>query len=254
MTDQNDKPLAGKIALVTGGSRGIGAASAKSLAADGASVAVNYARSPDRAKQVVADIESAGGRAVAVQADVSAADAVAAMFDEVDRAFGGRLDVLLNNAGMYEMVHAAEADVDHYDRMFALNVRGVYLVTLHALKRMGDGGRIISIGSTLGEQAPFPTISAYAASKFALDGLTRGWARDLGPKGITVNLVRPGPIDTEMNPDSGENPTAEGQKQASSVGRFGRPEEVARAVAFLAHPDAGYLTGGTINVDGGFNA
>lgn len=248
------KPLQNKIALVTGASRGIGAATAKRLAADGAAVGVNYASSPDRARGVVREIEDAGGRAIAVQADVSNAGAVAAMFEEFDAELGGRLDLLVNNAGTYEMVEVEDADAAHYDRVLDLNVRGVYLVTLEAVKRMNDHGRIITTGSTLGERVPYPSLSAYAMSKAALEGLTRGWARDLGPRGITVNCVRPGPVDTEMNPDSDANPSAGEQKRTSSLGRFGRPEEVADAVAFLCLPGSGYVTGGTLNVDGGVNA
>ncbi|MEM7626142.1 MAG: SDR family oxidoreductase [Planctomycetota bacterium] len=243
--------LEGKTALVTGGSRGIGAATAKQLAADGAHVAVNYAGSQARAEQVVADITTAGGKAFAVQADVTDPDQVAAMFATLDERFGGKLDVLYANAGVYEMAPVQEADLAHFDKSLDINVRGVIIVMLEAVKRLQDHGRVIITGSTLGERVPFPALSAYAMTKSAVQGLVRGWARDLGPRNITVNCLQPGPIDTEMNPDSDQNPGAEPQKGMTTMGRYGRAEEVAQAVAFLARPESGFVTGGTLNVDGG---
>lgn len=243
--------LSGKLALVTGGSRGIGAATAKQLAADGAHVAVNYAGSQARAEQVVADIQAAGGQAFAVQADVSNPDQVAAMFAQIDEKFAGKLDILYANAGIYEMAPVQEADLAHFDKTLDINVRGVITVMLEAVKRLRDHGRVIVTGSTLGERVPFPALSAYAMSKSAVQGLVRGWARDLGPRNITVNCLQPGPIDTEMNPDSDENPGADPQKGMTTMGRYGQAEEVASAVAFLARPDSGFVTGGTLNVDGG---
>ncbi|MEM8781528.1 MAG: SDR family oxidoreductase [Planctomycetota bacterium] len=243
--------LSGKNALVTGGSRGIGAATAKQLAADGAHVAVNYANSSDRAEQVVAEINAAGGKAFAVQADVSKPDQVATMFATLDQRFGGKLDILYANAGVYEVAPIGQADLAHFDKSLDINVRGVIIVMLEAVKRLQDHGRIIVTGSVLGERIPFPAHSAYGMSKSAVQGLVRGWARDLGPRNITVNCLQPGPIDTEMNPDSDQNPGAEPQKGMTTMGRYGRAEEVAQAVAFLARPDSGYITGGTLNVDGG---
>ncbi|MEM9915393.1 MAG: SDR family oxidoreductase [Planctomycetota bacterium] len=243
--------LSGKLALVTGGSRGIGAATAKQLAADGAHVAVNYAGSQARAEQVVADIQAAGGQAFAVQADVSNPDQVATMFAQLDETFDGKLDILYANAGIYEMAPVQEADLAHFDKTLDINVRGVITVMLEAVKRLRDHGRVIVTGSTLGERVPFPALSAYAMSKSAVQGLVRGWARDLGPRNITVNCLQPGPIDTEMNPDSDENPGADPQKGMTTMGRYGQAEEVASAVAFLARPDSGFITGGTLNVDGG---
>lgn len=243
--------LDGKTALVTGGSRGIGAATSKRLAAEGAHVAVNYAASADRAEAVVKEIEAAGGKAFAVKADVADEPSVEAMFAKLDAEFAGGLDVLVNNAGVYETIPVDQADSAHYDKTLNINVRGVYLVMLHATKRLNDHGRVITTGSVLGERVPFPGHSAYAMSKSAVQGLTRGWARDLGPRGITVNCVQPGPIHTEMNPNTEANPGAAIQVQMTAVGRYGKAEEVAAAVAHLASPHAGYVTGGTLNVDGG---
>ncbi len=243
--------LDGRNALVTGSSRGIGAAIAKRLAAEGAAVIVNYAGSKDRADAVVKDITDAGGTAYAVQADVSREADVERMFAAVDDHLGGKLDILVNNAGVYVLAKVDEADVAHFQKTLHLNVLGPILVALQAVKRMPDGGRIINIGSTLGERVPFPAHSAYAMSKSAVQGLTRGWARDLGPRGITVNCLQPGPIDTEMNPDHDDNPGAAPQKEMSALGRYGSADEVASAVAYLASPAAAFITGGTLNVDGG---
>jgi len=243
--------LQGKTALITGGSRGIGAATAKQLAADGAHVAVNYAGSQARAEQVVAAITDAGGKAFAVQADVSDPAAVASMFATLDKHFDGKLDILYANAGVYEMAPIQEADLAHFDKTLDINVRGVIVVMLEAVKRLQDNGRVIVTGSTLGERIPFPALSAYGMSKSAVQGLVRGWARDLGDRHITVNCLQPGPIDTEMNPDHDENPGADLQKGMTTMGRYGKAKEVATAVAFLARPDSGFITGGSLNVDGG---
>jgi len=247
--------MMGKTALVTGGSRGIGAAIAKRLASEGAHVAVNYARSKEAAEAVVREIQSAGGQAFAVQAEVSDPHQVSELFTALDERFGGRLDILVNNAGAFEVTPIEQADLEHLDRMMSVNVRAVFAVTREAVHRMPTGGRIVSIGSCLGERLPFPGGAAYGASKAAVQLLDRGWARDLGAKNITVNTVQPGPIDTDMNPgDPSKNPGAEGQKQMTALGRYGKPEEVAAAVAFLASPEASYITGATLNVDGGLNA
>ncbi|HET7211258.1 MAG TPA: 3-oxoacyl-ACP reductase family protein [Methyloceanibacter sp.] len=247
------KKLSGKVALVTGGSRGIGAAIARSLADEGADVAISYAASAGKAESVVKDLKQRGVRAVALKADQAKAEEVEALVKAVVEQFG-RLDILVNNAGVFVtgQVHDSSNDVAEFGRQFAVNVGGVAAAVRAAAPLMGDGGRIISIGSTLGEASPFPGIGDYSATKAAVIGYTRGWARDLGPRGITVNTVQPGPIDTDMNPDNGA--FADTQKAATALGRYGKPEEVAAAVAFLASPGAAYITGTTLTVDGGFNA
>lgn len=239
--------LMGKAALVTGGSRGIGAAIAMALAEAGADLALTFQGSKDRADAVVKRVESKGGRAVAIRADSADAAAVTASVDEAARALG-RLDILVVNAGIVTEGNSLE----EIDRILAVNTRAPYLAALAAEKHMTDGGRIITIGSCLGEAVRFPGITLYSMSKAAITGMTRGLARDLGPRGITVNVVQPGPIDTDMNPASG--PSADGQRALTALGRYGRAEEVAAMVAFLAGPGGAYVTGAQIAVDGGTNA
>ncbi|HEY3966952.1 MAG TPA: SDR family oxidoreductase [Planctomycetaceae bacterium] len=247
------KNLSGKVALVTGGSRGIGAATARALAENGADVAISYSASPDKAEAVVRDLTTKGVRAVAIKADQASTAEVERLVAEVVERFG-RLDILVNNAGVFVAGALGDPSVDmaQLDRQFAINVGDVVTAVRAAVKVMGEGGRIISVGSGLGTKVPFPGIADYSATKAAVANYTKGWARDLGPKGITVNAVQPGPINTEMNPDNTD--FASIQKASTALGRYGRPEEVAAAIAFLASPQASYITGTTLDVDGGFNA
>ena len=249
------KKLTGKVALVTGGSRGIGAAIAHALADDGADVAISYAASAAKADEVVAALKKKGVRAGAFKADQGKTDEVRDLVARVNKDFG-RLDILVNNAGVFVMGQVQDQargnSVEEFDRLFAVNVGGVVSAVRAAVPHMSKGGRIISIGSVVGEARPNPGIADYSASKAALLGYTRGWARDLGPKSITVNTVQPGPIDTDMNPSTTE--FADFQKGKTALGRYGTLEEVAAAVAFLASPEASYITGSVITVDGGFNA
>jgi 3-oxoacyl-[acyl-carrier protein] reductase len=248
------KKLAGKVALVTGGSRGIGAAIARALADDGADVAISYSASPDKAKAVVNELLAKGVRAHAFKADQANPQEVSALVKSVVERFG-HLDILVNNAGVFAtgQVHDRANNLSELDHLFAVNVGGVASAVRAAAPLMSEGGRIISIGSVVGERSPFPGIGDYSATKAAVLGYTRGWARDFGPRGITVNNVQPGPIDTDMNP-AGNGDFSAAQSAATALGRYGKPEEVAAAVAFLASPAAAYITGTTLTVDGGFNA
>jgi 3-oxoacyl-[acyl-carrier protein] reductase len=248
------KKLSGKVALVTGGSRGIGAAIAKALADDGADVAISYSASPDKAKQVINDLLGKGVRAHAFKADQANAKEVETLVKSVVERFG-RLDILVNNAGVFVTGQVSERSNNAADleRLFAVNVSGVAAAVRAAAPLLSDSGRIISIGSVAGNSSPWPGVADYSATKGAVAAYTRGWARDFGPRGITVNNVAPGPIDTDMNPASNGDFSA-AQSTATALGRYGKPEEVAAAVAFLASPAAAYITGTTLTVDGGFNA
>jgi 3-oxoacyl-[acyl-carrier protein] reductase len=243
--------LEGKIALVTGGSRGIGAAIAKRLAADGAHVAITYTKGADAAAAVVKEIERAGGKAIAIQADAADAAAVIAAVEKTFATFG-RLDVLVNNAGTAIPKRFEEATLEEMDRVLDINVRGVYVATQAALKHMKSGGRIIMIGSAVGERVAAPGLVPYAGTKGAVKMFTQALAREIGGRGITVNNVQPGPIDTELNPAAGD--WAVPQKAATALNRYGRVEEIADTVAFVAGPEASYITGANITVDGGMNA
>jgi 3-oxoacyl-[acyl-carrier protein] reductase len=240
-----------KVALITGGSRGIGAAIAKRLAADGASVAITYTKGADAAATVVKAIEQAGGKAIAIQADATDANAVKSAVEKTVSTFGS-LDVLVNNAGTAIPKPFEETTLQDIDQMFNLNVRGTLVATQAALKHMKSGGRIIMIGSCVGERMVTPGLVAYSATKGAVKMFTQGLSRELGGRGITVNNVQPGPIDTELNPAAGDWATP--QTAMTSLGRYGRAEEVAALVAFVAGPEASYITGANLTVDGGTNA
>jgi len=244
-------PLTGKIAIVTGGSRSIGAAIAKRLAADGATVAITYNASPDRAEAVVQEIVAAGGQAVALAADAGNPEAVRAAIAEVAQRFG-KIDILVNNAGMSVLGAPEDIAFEDFQRILAVNVTGVFVATQQALKHMGQGGRIIHIGSSMVQYAAFATASVYTLSKGALTGFSRGLVRDLGPRGITVNTVHPGPTDSDMNPADG--PVADFLRPNIAMGRYGEGKDVASAVAYLASAEAGFVTGAELIVDGGFTA
>ncbi|WP_445242772.1 3-oxoacyl-ACP reductase family protein [Microcoleus sp. S28C3] len=243
------KTLAGKVALVTGGSRGLGAAIAKRLAHDGAAVALTYTSSPQKADEVVRDIEAAGGKALAIRADSADVEAVKHSVAETVNALG-RLDILVNNAGVATLAAIDQFSMDEFDRLVAVNVRGVFVATQEAIRHMGEGGRIIMIGSVNSDSTPFAGLSVYALTKGAIASFTRGLARDLGPRGITVNNIQPGPIDTDMNPADGD--FAEGLKKIIALGRYGRDNEVAAMVSYLASPEAAFVTGASLKIDGGF--
>lgn len=245
------KKLAGKVALVTGGSRGIGAAIAKRLAADGAAVALTYSASAGRADEVVRAIEAAGGRAVAIKADAADVAETRAAVDETVKRFGA-LDILVNNAGVAVMAPIGEFKIEDFERLIAINIRGLFVASQEASKHMREGGRIIHIGSTNSERITFAGGSVYALTKGAVAGFTRGLARDLGPRGITVNNVQPGPVDTELNPADGESAAA--TRANTALGRYGRDHEIASFVSYLASPEAGYITGAGLLADGGYAA
>ena len=241
--------LQGRRALVTGASRGIGAEIVRRLAADGASVAFTYGRSSAEAEKLVAEVTADGGKAVAIQADSADADQVAKSVDDAVAQLGG-LDVLVNNAGVAVLRDIESFSLDEFDRQLAINVRAVFVAIQRAVPHLGSDGRIINIGSINADRVPGPGLAGYAMTKAAVAGLTRGLARELGPRGITVNNVQPGPIATDMNPDEGE--FAEGAKQIMAIGRYGQPSDIAGVVSYLAGRDTGYITGANWNVDGGF--
>ena len=244
-------PLTGKVALVTGGSRGIGAAIAKRLAQDGAAVAITYAGSQGKAEQVVSAIKSSGGKALAIHADSADAKALKNAVAETVKTLG-RLDILVNNAGIAVIAPIDEFKLEDFDRSVAINVRAHFVATQEAVRHMGDGGRIITIGSVNADRMPFAGGAIYAMTKAAVAGLTRGLARDLGPRSITVNAVQPGPVATDMNPEDGE--FAETLKGFMALKRYAKGEEIAGMVAYLASPEAGFVTGACLTIDGGFAA
>jgi 3-oxoacyl-[acyl-carrier protein] reductase len=243
--------LTGKRAFVTGGSRGIGAAIARRLASDGADVAISYERSAERAKAIVDEIKAMGRRAYAIPVNNADADAVRNAVHVVAEQFGG-LDILVNNAGIFTSGALEDLAFEEIEKVLAVNVRAVIVASQAAAVHMKDGGRIISTGSSLAERVPGPGVSLYAMSKAALIGWTKGLARDLGARGITVNIVHPGSTDTDMNRADG--PTAEMQRSRMAIPRYGRAEDVAALVAFVAGPEAASINGTGLTIDGGANA
>ncbi|MBV6325689.1 SDR family oxidoreductase [Duganella violaceipulchra] len=243
--------LNGKVAFINGGSRGIGAATARRLAREGAKVAIGYAASAIAAEALVAEIEAAGGTAIAIRADASDATALTNAINNAAARFG-RLDILVNSAGVLLMGPVDQFSLEDFDKTVAVNVRAVFVAAKAAAAHMKDGGRIINISSTNAQRMPFPGGAAYAMSKAALTGLVKGLARDLGARNITVNNVAPGPIDTDMNPANGDfAPALHG---LMALQRHGHADEVAGMVSYLAGPDAAFVTGADLLIDGGFAA
>jgi 3-oxoacyl-[acyl-carrier protein] reductase len=247
----NMNKLEGKIALITGGSRGIGAAIAKRLAADGANVAITYTKGADAAASIVKEIERAGRKAIAIQADAADAEAVKAAVEKTVATFG-RLDVLVNNAGTAIPKTFEETTLEEMDRVIDINIRGTFVATQAALKHMKNGGRIIMIGSSVGERMMTPGLVPYSATKGAVKMFAQGLSREVGNRGITVNNIQPGPIDTDLNPAAGD--WAAPQKAATALNRYGSVDDVAALVAFVVGPEASYITGANLTVDGGTNA
>ncbi|MFD4542733.1 3-oxoacyl-ACP reductase family protein [Streptomyces bauhiniae] len=241
----------GNVALITGGSRGIGAAVALRLAEEGADVVLTYASRADLAGEVVEKVKAMGRRALAVRADSADAEAVTAAVEEAVAMFG-RLDILVNNAAVFLVGPLADMGPAEIDRTLAVNVRAPFVASRAAARHMGRGGRIISVGSNVADRAPFSGLALYSMSKTALAGMTKGLARELGPRGITVNLVHPGPTDTDTNPADG--PNAEAITGLTAVGRYAEASEIAATIAHLASTDGAYITGASVHVDGGFTA
>jgi 3-oxoacyl-[acyl-carrier protein] reductase len=256
--NQSQQPLTQKIALVTGSSRGIGAAIARRLAADGVAVVVHFNTGRERAQGLVDEIRATGQEADLVGADLGQQDGPADLLSSLAATFGGRfagrLDILVNSAGTFEFAPLPDATDESFDRLFNLNVRSVFQLSRHAARLMATSGwgRIINIGSVFGEAAPASGMGVYCATKFAIQGFTRAWSRDLGAKGVTVNNIQPAVIQPEPAPISG--PTFEAMKRFTSVGRFGKASEVAEMVAFLASEKAAFINGESICVDGGWSA
>ncbi len=245
------KPLQGKRALATGASRGIGAGIVRRLASDGSDVAFTYASSPDKANAVAAEVRAIGGKAVAIQADSADDAAVVSAVEQTVTQLGG-IDILVNNAGIAVIKPVAEISLAEFDKLLAINVRAVFVASQAAAKHMTAGGRIIDIGSTNADRMPFAGGSIYSMSKAALVGLVKGLARDLGSRGNTVNNIQPGPVDTDLNPADGAH--AQGLLDLMAIKRYGKSEEIAAMVAYLAGPEAGYITGASLTIDGGFGA
>jgi 3-oxoacyl-[acyl-carrier protein] reductase len=244
--------LKNKRALITGGSRGIGAAIVKRLADEGAHVAFTYSSSPDKANEVAKAAQALGVQAIAIQADSADASAVVAAVERTVADLGG-IDILINSAGVIALAPIDDFKLADFDRLVAVNVRAVFVATQAAVKHMKEGGRIINIGSCNAERMPFQGGAVYAMSKSALQGFVQGVARDLGARGITINNVQPGPINTDGNPDKTEFAKML-KEQVMALPRYGTVEEVAAMVAYLAGPEAGFVTGASLTIDGGFNA
>ncbi|MEK1891316.1 MAG: SDR family oxidoreductase [Phyllobacterium sp.] len=242
--------LENKVAFITGGSRGIGAAIALKLAEDGADIALTYTSAAGRAEEIARSIEQLGRKAIAIRADNLDAAAVEAAVNEAHARFG-RLDILVNSAGVFSVDQIETATLDEFDRVMSIHVRASFVASKAAAALMGAGGRIISIGSNLGERVPFTGLSIYATSKAALTGLTKALARDLGPKEITVNIVQPGSTDTDMNPADGDH--ADAQRALMAIPRFGKAKDIAGVVAFLSGEEGRFITGASLTVDGGTN-
>ncbi|KQX01502.1 oxidoreductase [Massilia sp. Root418] len=247
----NATTFAGKVAFVTGGARGIGAAVVRRLAADGATVAFTYQSSAEVADALAAEIISAGGRALAIKADAADADAVTAAIGKTAAQFG-KIDILVNNAGVLRMGDVGEFTLKDFDDTVAVNIRAVFVAAQAVLPFMDKGGRIINIGSTNAVRMPFAGGAAYAMSKSALLGLVQGLSRDLAPRGITINNVQPGPVNTDMNPETSDFATS--LHGLMAIPRHGRPEEIAGMVAYVASPEAAFVTGSSLHIDGGFAA
>ncbi|MFJ3485410.1 SDR family oxidoreductase [Pseudomonas sp. NPDC090202] len=244
-------PLNGKVAFINGGSRGIGAATARRLAREGATVAIGYFASAIAAEALVEDINASGGQAIAIKADAADATSLTQAIDSVAERFG-RLDILVNSAGVLIVGHLQDYTLENFDHTLAVNVRSVFVASKAAARHMQEGGRIINIGSTNGQRMPFAGGATYAMSKSALIGLAKGLARDLGPRGITVNNVAPGPVDTDMNPENSEFGAS--LHDLMALRRHAKADEIAAMVAYLAGPEAAFVTGADLLIDGGFAA
>jgi 3-oxoacyl-[acyl-carrier protein] reductase len=244
------KRLTNKVVFITGGSRGMGAGIAKRVAAEGAHVVITYVHSADKAKQVVDEIKKTGQQALAIQVDNASPAAINEAIEKAVDAFGG-IDILVNNAGIYVAKPLADYTLADFDNTMSVNVRAVFLASQKAAQYMKAGGRIITIGSNMAERVAFPTGSLYAMSKSALIGLTKGMARDLGSKGITVNMVQPGPVDTDMNPANGAH--ADVLRNGMAIPKYGTPEDIAELVTYLASEESRFMTGAMLTIDGGFS-
>ena len=243
--------LGGKTAIVTGASRGIGAAIARRLAAEGADLVITYAGNETAAAETAAMIAASGRRVRAIKADAADGAAVRSAIEQAAEFLGG-IDILVHNAGITEMAPAPAASEESYRKQFGINVDGVFVGTTAAIPLMRDNGRILIVGSVNAHTMPFAGGAIYGATKAAVAGLARGWARDLGPRGILVNVIQPGPIDTDLNPADGRD-AAVAMTKLTALGRYGHADEIAALAAFLASDDASYITGATIDVDGGFS-
>jgi 3-oxoacyl-[acyl-carrier protein] reductase len=242
--------LSGKVALVTGGSRGIGAAIVRRLSHDGAAVAFTYSASEDRANALAAEIKAAGGKALTIKADSADTEAVKQAVAMTAKTYGG-LDILVNNAGILKHGTIDEFSLADFDQMVAVNVRAVFVATQEAVRHMGEGGRVITIGSVVADRTGFPGASVYSMTKGAVAALTRGLARDLGPRGITVNTIQPGPIETDMTGDENIRTMV---RPLIALGRMGQDTEIASLAAYLASPESGFVTGSALTIDGGYLA